>query len=187
MKNLKEKLSEMGHGFEAPDIDVNQLSGMRRLHVLHARARKADDKGGKLVVTSAQQPEDTARSLKPVASEQSVPAVTVPADRTESKVTEAAVVPRVLAEGGEGLFGLSRTASILIFAGGVVFIILLSYVIYKYMSWKPKMVARRGYRAISKSKGLDVTDSDVGAVDSPTTSPINSSRPIAPNLIVAKT
>ena len=167
MKQLKEELSVSGSSLAAPEIDANQLSGMRRLHVLHSRALK---------------------SLKPDKKESKTPEVKRESSTAIDKVAPSkpkalATAPKILAEEDEGLFGLSRAVTILIFLGAGILIISLSYVVYKYFSWKPKMVARKGYKAVVKSKGLNVGDSDAAGGES--SSPVTSNRAAAPGLIVA--
>ena len=68
-------------------------------------------------------------------------------------------IPLVLSE---GFAGLSQTASIAIGVSGGVLLLLIAYVVYKYLKWKPKMVARKGYRAVSKSKGLASASENAG-------------------------
>ena len=65
----------------------------------------------------------------------------------------------------EGIAGLSTGVSIAILIGIVIFVFLASFVVYKYMSWKPKMSARKGYRAVSRSRGLGSAE-DSAAADS---------------------
>ena len=43
MEALKKELSEVGARIDAPDVDANQFTGMRRLRILHSRAMKASD------------------------------------------------------------------------------------------------------------------------------------------------
>lgn len=64
---------------------------------------------------------------------------------------------------GEGLFGFSIALTVAIFACGAAATILLVYIAYKYATWRPKMVARKGYRAVSKSKGLAAAESERGS------------------------
>jgi hypothetical protein len=172
MKRLKEELTASGASIESPEIDANQLTGMRRLHVLHSRALKPSKSEAQPVADSSRKASTGDLPHTKVAS---IKEVTVTGKATSSS-------PKVLAEGEEGLFGLSRTVTILVFLGGGALLIILSYVIYKYFSWRPKMVARKGYKAVAKSKGLDLTDSDAAGE---TSSGIPSNRNSVPGLIVA--
>jgi len=172
MKQLKEELSNSGASLAAPEVDANQLSGMRRLHVLHSRAMKSLKP--EIQETKASEPKPK-RDLASI--DKGRPKVPSPKPKSNYEW-------KLLVEDEEGgLFGLSRTVTILVFLGGGILIILLSYVIYKYFSWKPRMVARKGYKAVVRSKGLNVNDSDDAAGQS--SSPTVSNRAAAPGLIVA--
>jgi hypothetical protein len=171
MKSLKEELSTVGASLSVPDVDLNQLTGMRRLRLLHSRANK--DLNIDSPATKEKSPLTNQDNIKAVKIEESVST-----NGSVKTTTRSVSVLRVLAENDQGLFGLSRTATVLIFLGVSVFVILVSYLTYKYITWKPKMVARKGYRAVTRSKGLDVADSDAGAESS-------GGRTAAPALIVA--
>ena len=66
---------------------------------------------------------------------------------------------KVLVTADGGVWGMSKAVTIVVFVLGSSFLLLVAFVVYKYLSWKPKMVARKGYRAVTKSKGLAVTES----------------------------
>ena len=71
----------------------------------------------------------------------------------------------VLATSEGFISGMSQTASIAVVVGGVVGLLLISYLIYKYFTWKPKLIARRGYRAVAKSKGISGVDDVIEATN----------------------
>lgn len=179
MEALKKELSEVGARIDAPDVDENQFTGMRRLRILHSRAMKASD-AESVSKNPSSQNDDThdTKTVRKVTIERT----TDKDGSVKHKVTETTVEVRkalVAAEGG--VWGMSRSATIGVFVGAAVFLLLLSYVVYKYMSWKPKMVARKGYKAVSKSKGLTVSETDEAAADSTSSGGVLR----APGLIVA--
>jgi hypothetical protein len=177
MKQLKEELSQIGASVSAPDVDAGQLTGMRRLRLLHSRVKKSleTEKPAK----DAKSESVTQENIKAVKIEE-----TVSTDGSVKKEIKAVTIKRVLAEGEEGLLGMSRTTTILVFLGGALFIIFMSYLTYKYIKWKPKMVAKKGYKAVAKSKGIDVNDSDAVGGESSGSAP-TTGRSGAPALIVA--
>lgn len=175
MEALKKELAEVGARIDAPDIDANQFSGMRRLRILHARAQKPETPKKSDAVESESH---DVHSVRKVTIERS----TGKDGSTKHKVTETTVeVRKALLAADGGVWGLSRGATIGVFVGGGVLLLIIAFVIYKYVSWKPKMVARKGYKAVSKSKGLNVpSEADEAAAASSSSGP-----PRAPELIVA--
>jgi hypothetical protein len=153
MEELKRDLNLVGASVKSVDVDPSSVNGIRRLRVLHAKAISEPKPAAKAVSSAGGSEKVT------IGKHESTPASQVLLKN----------IPRsqsIIAAEFEGWFGLSKNATIAIIAGGAVLLILLSYVLYKYISWKPKMVARKGYRAVSKSKGLTVTDSGAdGAAD----------------------
>jgi len=161
MQRLHKELGEIGASFEVPDIDPRQLDGIRRLRLLHANASKLKAPiSGKTIDSgiAMTNSKETRTHVKP-----------------EDRKFEKSFVTT------SGLFGLSIGVTIGIFVGSAVLIVLVAYVAYKYATWRPKMIARKGYKAVSKSKGLLVSESDGGYESAPTPS----RQQVAPSIIVA--
>ena len=150
MQRLHKELSEIGAKVEVPDVDPRHLDGIRRLRLLHANASR----------TKSASHEKTKTIGKPKPAPTPKPKGSRSLKAKQLTIGKAFVVM-------DGLFGLSIEATVGIFVGAAVVLILLGYLVYKYATWRPKMVARKGYRAVSKSKGIAVSESDGGTESGP--------------------
>ena len=143
MQELKQELEKVGANLSAPDQDPTDFSGIRRLRLLYSKAHE----GG----THSTRPSREAgiKRAHAVSKHQSV--------HPDSPT-------RVILVTSDGFIsGMSESASIAVVVGSVVGLLLISYLIYKYFTWKPKLIARRGYRAVAKSKGISGVDEVVEA------------------------
>jgi hypothetical protein len=155
MEMLKKELSEVGATVVSVDVDPSKFTGIRRLRIIHARAKK-----------DAHPADGETKSFDSLSSVKRPSAPTPSNSREILRAADGKAMvgkPEIVAADFEGFGGYSKEASIGIIAGAVGLFIMLSYVIYKYMTWKPKMVARKGYRAVTKSKGIANPDSGAEA------------------------
>jgi len=142
MQELKQELEKVGSSLNSPEQDPMSFSGIRRLRLLYSNSHK----GPRATINQQQGPRfEETDSHKPAGS--------------HSKNTPRAVL--VMSDGF--ISGMSQSASVAVVVGSVVGLLLISYLIYKYFTWKPKLIARRGYRAVAKSKGISGVEDVVEA------------------------
>ena len=144
MQELKQELEKVGSSLNPPQQDPMSFSGIRRLRLLYSNSHKTPQ-------SESHQPHG--RTKKEGGS--NMPAVAQPKN----------TIRAVLATSEGFISGMSQTASIAVVVGGVVGLLLISYLIYKYFTWKPKLIARRGYRAVAKSKGISGVDDVIEATN----------------------
>lgn len=146
MQKLKGELRRIGAHVKSDDItDPDDFTGIRRLRILH---KKAIDEQATTVAP---------RGEPPLTAQATV--VTTPEAVTKASVTTDSKSLTMLSSEDGFISGLSTWESVGVILGGAVFLAILSYVIYKYLQWRPKQIARKGYRAVAKSKGLQQEDS----------------------------
>ena len=183
MQQLKKEMSEIGQSINSPDIDPNRYSGIRRLRILHAQARARTTLAPSEPIVAATQPVVQTQA-KTVDSATAQPAMSEIAEVATPKPNEAVpTASPIIAVGGKPkpdtlptkspkafpktsffIAGYSTGASIGIIIGCSFLLLVAAYVAYKYMTWKPKLIARKGYRAVAKSKGISgVQESPVAA------------------------
>lgn len=167
MRELKKELELKGASLASPDVDPNLFSGMKRLRILQTKAHVKKNPSG----SNKQQHGDVV----------SVTTTQVDIEHTPHPGKELML--------SEGFGDLSRGASIGIGLAAGVVLLLVIYVVYKYMSWKPKMIARKGYRAVSRSKGLGGVDGGEAGGESSDPSKASSGPTSSgpPTLLQAKT
>ena len=142
MQELKQELEKVGSNLNSPEQDPMSFSGIRRLRLLYSNSHKTPHSPAHLSRESTHKDATSRKSTTPN-SQSPLKAVLVTSDGFIS--------------------GMSQTASIAVVIGSVIGLLLISYLIYKYFTWKPKLIARRGYRAVAKSKGISAMDDVVEA------------------------
>lgn len=138
MQRLKREMDRAGIAMALDtDADPEQFSGMRRLRVLHKKALEAQASAAK---SSPEKLDDA-----PVVSNTTT---------TASPTPPVPHLAMVSSEDDGFISGMSTGGSIALVVGCGVLAVLIGFVIYKYSRWRPKQIARKGYRAVAKSKGL---------------------------------
>ncbi len=148
MQRLKQELEKVGARLNEHDLsDPDNFSGIRRLRILHKKALETHDQ--------------TSPTFAPVDLAIAQGNTTrAPVRRPRSK-SEAI---HMVEEAGGFIPGLSTGASIGVVVGGSVLLAIVGFVVFKYMQWRPKQIARKGYKAVAKSKGIQ---QDEGSAVSP--------------------
>jgi hypothetical protein len=154
MQDIRHQLKGVGHVMSldvAPQIE--NLSGMRRLKAIHEKSVKSRKE------TEALNKGNEDMSPAPVQVIATTPAVA------------HMVAEEPMAEGDKKSFPVWAIVVISIVGG--LFLILIGIIGWKYQNWKPKAIARKGYRATKKSQGLSLvsprSDSESHySVESPT-------------------
>jgi hypothetical protein len=141
MQTLKQELEKIGAGLNAPDQDPMSFTGVRRLRLLYSNNHKDSHS----VVSRTH---DFGSKKHPT---------------THRKIHSKSPLKAALMTSDGFISGMSQAGSVAVVVGGVLGLLLISYLIYKYFTWKPKLVARRGYRAVAKSKGISGVEEVVEA------------------------
>lgn len=141
MQELKQELEKIGAGFNAPQQDPMSFTGVRRLRLLYANSHK--------------HPRPDVERLHDPLHKKNI--------STQREIHSNSPIKANLVSSDGFISGMSQSASVAVVVGGVLGLLLISYLIYKYFTWKPKLIARRGYRAVAKSKGISGVDEVVEA------------------------
>ena len=164
MQELKQELERVGSSLNSPEQDPMSFSGIRRLRLLYSNSHKAPHSSPHssphLSHDSTKKDKDSHKS-----------------DTHDSKVP----IRAVLAMSDGFISGMSQSASIAVVVGSMIGLLLISYLIYKYFTWKPKLIARRGYRAVAKSKGISAVDEVVEAKNNGDVLRASASGDVAPS------
>jgi hypothetical protein len=151
MQKLKHELEQIGATIDSRETDPAEFTGIRRLRMLYAKAHEGS--AGHIILNQGK----TAKippKLSPLVPKARLDTKPLPADLNEKKTV-------VKADGF--IAGYTQGQSVAIVVGSSFTLLLLSYIVYKYVTWKPKLIARKGYRAVAKSKGISGVDSEDSA------------------------